>query len=262
MKDLKKSLNIAGQSNNDVQKSQKHDANLQKNSTLYFQIGLILCLLGTYGLFEMRFKEKVYDQAVVIPLEEDIIYQMQNVVPEPDAPKEKQVKKRKKVISQTFVIKKNDDPIEETPNILDVPEPKSDPVDPNFFKKIEKPVEINKPYNLTNVQVVPIYPGCEKETTNEERVKCMSEKIGRLVQKKFDTGLASEHGLSGLQRINVQFKIDANGNITEILTRAPHPSLEKEAERVTKKIPQMKPGLQQEKPVSVVYNLPIVFKVN
>ena len=90
----------------------------------------------------------------------------------------------------------------------------------------------------------------------------MSEKIGRLVQKKFNTGLASEHGLSGLQRINVQFKIDANGNITEILTRAPHPSLEKEAERVTSKIPQMKPGLQRAKPVSVVYNLPIVFKVN
>jgi len=42
MKDLNKSHSIAGQGNKNVQKSQKHDANLQKNSTLYFQIGLIL----------------------------------------------------------------------------------------------------------------------------------------------------------------------------------------------------------------------------
>ena len=54
MKDFKKSHDIAGQSNVKVQKSQKHDANLQKNSSLYFQIGLILCLLGTYAMFEMQ----------------------------------------------------------------------------------------------------------------------------------------------------------------------------------------------------------------
>ena len=40
--------------------SHKHDANLQKNSTLYFQIGLILCLLGTYALFEMEFQDKKF----------------------------------------------------------------------------------------------------------------------------------------------------------------------------------------------------------
>ena len=42
MKNLKKDLNNAGQSTTEGKKSQKHDANLQKNSTLYFQIGLIL----------------------------------------------------------------------------------------------------------------------------------------------------------------------------------------------------------------------------
>ena len=58
MKNSKKNFGIAGQSTTDVKKSQKHDANLQKNSSLYFQIGLILCLLATYALFEMQFQEQ------------------------------------------------------------------------------------------------------------------------------------------------------------------------------------------------------------
>ncbi|MFK7781258.1 MAG: hypothetical protein AB8B90_02805, partial [Psychroserpens sp.] len=60
MKNLKNPHSIAGQSNAKVQKSQKHDANLQKNSMLYFQIGLILCLLGTYALFEMKFEKREF----------------------------------------------------------------------------------------------------------------------------------------------------------------------------------------------------------
>ena len=68
MKDFKKMHVIAGQSNGKVQKSQKHDANLQKNSSLYFQIGLILCLLGTYGMFEMKFETRNSDQATLEPL--------------------------------------------------------------------------------------------------------------------------------------------------------------------------------------------------
>ena len=56
MKKFNLKWKVAGQSN-PPQKPRKHDANLQKNSTLNFQIGLILCLLGTYGVFEMKFKK-------------------------------------------------------------------------------------------------------------------------------------------------------------------------------------------------------------
>jgi protein TonB len=89
----------------------------------------------------------------------------------------------------------------------------------------------------------------------------MSEKITQLIQKKFNTDIASKLGLAGIQKINVQFKIDKTGNITDIKTRAPFSQLEDEALRVVEKIPAMKPGLQRGQPVSVLYNLPIVFKV-
>nr|WP_321234379.1 energy transducer TonB [uncultured Psychroserpens sp.] len=262
MKDFKKSHNIAGQSN-EVQKSHKHDVNLQKNSSLYFQIGLILCLLGTYAMFEMKFEDKVFEPKEYTTLApDDNTYQMVNVIVEDDAPKQEPVKKqKKKIITDKIKVVENNVPTE-IMDLITKPASTSEILNPNTFEKIEEPVIIEKPLDLTKVEIVPIYPGCERKKTNKDRIKCMNEKIGKLVQRRFDTDLASKLGLSGKQRITVQFKINQKGEITDIKTRAPHPRLEKEAERVTNKIPQMKPGLQREKPVSVLYNLPIVFNVN
>jgi len=89
----------------------------------------------------------------------------------------------------------------------------------------------------------------------------MSKKISKFVQKKFNTELASDLGLSGRQKISVIFKIDKNGNITGVRSRAPHPRLEKEAARVINSLPKMKPGKQRGKAVIVPYSLPIIFQV-
>ena len=115
--------------------------------------------------------------------------------------------------------------------------------------------------DFINVEVVPIYPGCENKKTNDDKRKCMSEKITKLVQRQFDTDLASELGLSGKQVIQTQFKIDKTGHVTDIKTRATHPRLEKEAQRVIDKIPEMTPGKQRDKNVGVIYSLPIAFQV-
>ena len=37
------------------------------------------------------------------------------------------------------------------------------------------------------------------------------------------------------------FKIDESGNIIDIRTKAPHPKLDKEAQRIIKLLPKMKP---------------------
>ena len=42
-----------------VKKPQKHDVNLRKNSNLYFQIGLIICLIASYGFLEMEFQKGI-----------------------------------------------------------------------------------------------------------------------------------------------------------------------------------------------------------
>ena len=61
MKILRKIHEFIRQNEKSVKSPQKHDANLQKNSTLYFQIGLIVCLLATYGVLEMKFLSKTID---------------------------------------------------------------------------------------------------------------------------------------------------------------------------------------------------------
>jgi len=111
------------------------------------------------------------------------------------------------------------------------------------------------------IENVPIFPGCESKKNNAERKACMSEKVSKLVNKKFNTELGADLGLSGVNRIFVSFKIDRNGNIVNIRSRAPHPRLEEEAKRVIKLLPKMTPGKQRGKPVGVLYSLPITFKV-
>ena len=110
------------------------------------------------------------------------------------------------------------------------------------------------------IENVPIYPGCEKGNNDAKR-KCMSDKINKFVQKKFNTDLAGDLGLTGKQRINVIFKIDRSGNVVGVRSRAPHPRLEKEAARVIGLLPKMKPGKQRGKAVTVPYSLPIIFQV-
>ena len=85
--------------------------------------------------------------------------------------------------------------------------------------------------------------------------------MNEFIAKKFNTDLAQELGLSGIQQIRVFFKIDKNGDIVDIKARAPHPSLEKEAMRVIGLLPKMKPGKQRGKAVRVPYYLPIKFQV-
>ncbi|WP_411766745.1 energy transducer TonB [Winogradskyella sp. A3E31] len=260
MKNLKKFFRNAGQSATEVKKPQKHDVNLQKNSGLYFQVGLILCLLGTFALFEMQFETKYISE-----MDTDIAEVEDITIPFHDFKIERVVEKQEPKERAQKVT----DIIKEVPNehdeifkkLITSEEPNFDPpLDPG---KIEDPVKVNVPDDVPFifVQHVPVFPGCEKYTDNKDRRDCMSKKINKIVQRKFDTNIASKYGLTGVQKIDVQFIVNKEGFVTGIKTRAPHPKLEEEAERVINKIPQMKPGMQQAKPVNVIYTLPIKFQV-
>lgn len=110
------------------------------------------------------------------------------------------------------------------------------------------------------IENVPTYPGCSG--SNAEKKKCMQEKITRLVYKHFDTGLAAKLGISGKHKINTMFKINKDGNVVDIITKAESPELQDEAARVIKMLPKMEPGLQRGKEVNVIYGLPIIFEIS
>lgn len=262
MKNSKKTFNGVGQNTKEVKKSQKHDANLQKNSTLYFQIGLILCLLGTYSLFEMQFQEKkiipdtvTIDEVATIDVAPD--YRVEKVKVEKPEPKVE----RSKVLTEKFKEVENNTPeIEAKIFTPDAPDTTTKPVDPGSLPD-DEPIEEEIFVPFSKIEKVPVYPGCEKKKTNEDKKQCMSDKINKLVGKKFNTGIAEEYGITGFQRIHTQFTVDKNGHVTDVKIKGPHPELEKEAKRVIDKIPHMKPGYQRDQPVGVIYTLPIVFDI-
>ncbi|TXD91756.1 hypothetical protein ES724_16030 [Gillisia hiemivivida] len=126
-------------------------------------------------------------------------------------------------------------------------------------RSAEQGDEQGVPFSI--IDEVPTYPGCENSGSNDEKKKCMSEKIQEYVNEAFNTDLGKELNLKGVNRIIVQFKIDKSGNIIEARARAPHPALEAEAIRVINEIPQMVPGKQNGQASNVMYSLPIVFQV-
>ena len=240
MKNLKNTTNVAGQSNKNIVKSQKHDVNLQKNSTLYFQVGLILCLLATYGLFEMKFETQLAKLAQVAPIDENSEYFADKFKVFEALPQKKEVKpKAVKLADNNLKPVDNDYNDELITDILTPDDITTDrPTDVGDLKPtIETPEDIQPPFSIIGVEKVPVYPGCESASTNEERLQCMSDKLTKLIQ------------------------IDKNGMVTDVRARAPHNQLEKEALRLTTKIPKMTPGKQRNIPVDVLYNLPIVFQV-
>jgi len=204
MKNSKKVFGNAGQSTTEVKKSQKHDANLQKNSTLYFQIGLILCLLGTYALFEMQFQktslkfsdEKAQVETISIEYVEPFVVEV--IKPKDPEPLPSTV------LKDVFTPVEDDTPIEETvvktpdePKVSD--QPIADVGDIPDIDGEETKAPVTVPF--TRIEKAPVYPGCEKYNTNEKRKKCMSEKITKLVGKKFNTDIGLDYNISGKQRI-------------------------------------------------------------
>lgn len=105
------------------------------------------------------------------------------------------------------------------------------------------------------------HPESCKDFSGDELKKCVSKFIATHVNKNFNTDLGSELGLSGKVRIVAQFKIDKNGDIVDVKTRAPHPKLEKEAVRILESLPKMIPGSVNGENVNVLYGLPINFMV-
>ena len=229
-------------------------AHVGRNSSLYFAVGLALMLfLANYAI-----NYKTYDRSNIIveqleldeELEEEIPLTQQIQVPPPPppppaAPEVIEIVEDEVEIEETII---ESTEVDQETEIVEVEEIE--------IEAVEEDVEV--PFAV--IENVPVFPGCEKGS-NAKKKACMSQKIAKFVNRKFNTDLAGDLGLSGRQRINVIFKIDKTGNITGIRARAPHPGLEKEAKRVIGLLPQMKPGKQRGKAVTVPYSLPIIFQV-
>ena len=227
-------------------------ADLNRNRTTYFLIGLILVLFFTWRAIELKTYERDIELDLLnvmkedqedIPITEMKITPPPPPPPPPAAPQVIEVVEDEEEVEQT-VIESTETDQEEIVEIEEI-----------VVEEEEEDVEV--PFAI--IEDIPIFPGCEKVSKKMQR-KCFEEKIHKHIVKNFRyPEIAQEMGIQG--RVYVSFIIDKDGNVVGVQPRVPDKNLEKEALRIIEKLPQMTPGKQRGKVVRVPYSIPITFKL-
>ena len=231
-------------------------ANVGRNSSLYFAVGLNVMLLLTYLGLEHKTYETETTKIDVLMLtdqiEEDIPITTINIPPPPPPPKQ--------VVTQAITVVEDVEEIEETfiesteVGQDDVIEERVVSVEEVEVEEVEEDIEV--PFAV--IERVPQFPGCKGN--NAELKACFQEKMQEHLQKHFRyPEAAAELDIQG--RVFVFFLIDKNGKVAKIQSRGPDQLLETEAERIISLLPKMEPGKQRNKAVGVPYSIPINFQL-
>ena len=208
----------------EIKKSPKAD--LQKNSSLYFVIGLAFVLFFSWQAIEWKTYKKTFDYEALdvdededeeIPITEQIKTPPPPPPPPPPAPQVIEIVEDEEDVEET-VIESTETNEEEIVEIVEVEEEEED---------------VDVPFAV--IEDVPIFPGCEGVAKSERR-NCFQEKMNKHIVRNFRyPEIAQEMGIQG--RVYVNFIISKDGSITNIRMRGPDKNLEKEAERIISKLP-------------------------
>ncbi|MBN09600.1 MAG: energy transducer TonB [Flavobacteriaceae bacterium] len=235
-----------------MQPKKNPKADLSKNSSLFFVIGLSLILLITWRAIEWKTYARTYDyEALSVDDDDDedipITEQIKTPPPPPPPPPAPEV----------IEVVEDEEEVEET--VIESTE-----TDQEEIVEIED-IEIEDEFDDVDVpfaviEDVPIYPGCEGVKKSERR-SCFQQQINKHIKKNFRyPDIAQEMGIQG--RVYVSFIINKDGTIGSIRMRGPDKNLENEAERIIAKLPRMTPGKQRGRAVRVPFSIPITFKLN
>lgn len=226
----------------EVKKSAR--ANLEKNSSNYFLLGLVIALGFVFIAFEYSRNEVVIqeiDEGAGL-VEEEVMMEItrQYIPPPPPPPQTVQADLIQVVEDNTLEEEVEFDSMEDDPEEAVI---QNYNYDGEFSDDYDPDGEV-----FVIVEEMPMFPGGEAR---------LMEFINKNL--KFPQ-IALENGISG--RVICTFVIDGRGKVSnaEVL-RSVDPHLDKEALRVINMMPDWKPGKQRGKPVRVRYTLPIVFRL-
>lgn len=234
-----------------MQLKKNPNADLTKNSSLYFAIGLAVVLFISWQAIEWKTYDKSgygYEALNVddeddeeVPITEQI--KTPPPPPPPPAPEVLEVVEDEEEVEET-IIESTETDQEEIVEVEDI-EVEDD------FDDVDVPFAV--------IEDVPIYPGCEKVAKSQRR-QCFQDQINKHIRKNFRyPEIAQEMGIQG--RVYVNFVIAKDGSITNVRMRGPDKNLEKEAARIISKLPSMTPGKQRGRPVRVPFSIPITFRL-
>ncbi|BCY28106.1 M56 family metallopeptidase [Flavobacterium okayamense] len=115
--------------------------------------------------------------------------------------------------------------------------------------------------SFSEVDEVPRFLQCEN-VSKEDAMKCFNEKMMEHITKNFNYPKeAAKKNIQG--QVSIQFIIDKEGNIKDIVTHGPVNGelLEKEARRIISLLPKLIPAKHKGKTVNIKYGLPLTFKL-
>ena len=233
------------------------NAEVGRNSSLYFMIGLCSILFVTWQALEVKVYEKETEVLDIVQVADNLDEEVpitKNVItapppPPPSAP-------------DVIEIVEDMEDVEET--VIESTESSQDLFIEDAVVRIddvevgEEEEEISIPFAV--IENAPVFPGCDTCPTEEERKACFNQKIQEhiLTNLKYPVP-ALEMRISG--RVFVKFDIDTKGRVTNIQRRGPDRLLEDEAVRLIASLPTMKPGMQRGKATKITYAIPINFKI-
>lgn len=230
-------------------------ADLSRNSGLYFVIGLTIVLFSTWRLLEYKTYETSEEFVNVLNVEDDMdeevpITQMLRTPPPPPPP----------AAPDVIEVVEDMEEVEET--IIESTESSQDTFVEDVVADVddidvgEEEEEELVPFAI--IENVPVFPGCESLGSEAEKKACFNRKIQEHIRRNFKyPSTAMEMRISG--RVFVQFEIDHHGKVSNIKRRGPDRLLEEEAVRIIAALPKMKPGMQRGRPSKVGYSIPINF---
>jgi protein TonB len=231
---------------------------IERYSTLFFELGLVLALLIVYLSLEHKVMERNISELVGISNQTEFVEDIpiterleiaKPPPPPPPAPEKIEIVEDEAEIQETVLESTETDQdqaveVVEIDNIDEVVE--------------EETIADDVPFAI--IEEAPVFPGCKG--TKAQKKQCFVDKIKEHVGKKFNIDLAQELGLErGKKKLYVLFRIDHKGNVADIQARGPHKRLESEALKTIKSLPKMTPAKQRGVPVGVKYVLPITFDV-
>jgi protein TonB len=217
-------------------------ASLEDKKMLFVMMGLVMALSLLYIGFEWTESEvKVYDDVASAAVEEEeieIIQTQQNTPPPPPPP-------APDVVEVINIVE--DDVLVESVSI-ETEDNKTDVViqGPVSSGPVVEEDDGNVVFQV--VETMPSFPGGDAAL-----FKFLSDNVKYPV-------IAQENGIQG--RVICQFVVNRDGSIVDVeVVRPVDPSLDKEAIRVIKSMPNWSPGKQRGKAVRVKYTLPVNFRL-
>ena len=228
-------------------------ADLSKNSSLYFVIGLTFVLFISWRAIEYKtYDRSNYDYEALnvdedddeeVPITEQLKIPPPPPPPPPPAPEIIEVVEDEEEVEETIIESTETD----QDDIVEVEEIEIEEFDD----------DIDVPFAV--IEDVPIYPGCERVAKSKRR-ECFQERINQHIKKNFRyPEIAQEMGIQG--RVYVSFVISTDGSIINVRSRGPDKNLEGEAERIIGRLPRMIPGKQRGRAVRVPFSIPITFRL-